>query len=208
MLVTTGLALLSAMIIGLVVFQPAPSERAQIVSAARIPAGGTHKQVTEYADESSMAGATKDQLRKTADGTFLKVPFALLSGFPYQTPSPEQLKASPDRMARIPANVAALDGEPAMLLGNMVPVEMDGSGNVTSFFLTQNQAYCCYGETPMLNELAYVQIGPGVRPPAYTEKPIAVTGVLEVGEDATDGFVSSVYRMTASAILPPSAYTD
>jgi len=85
-------------------------------------------------------------------------------------------------------------------------LEMDNECRVTTFAFTQNQDYCCYGETPNVNEFAVVTVPPGLDPPKYTEKPFTVAGDFEVGAESYDGYVSSIYRMTAREILPADAF--
>jgi hypothetical protein len=148
----------------------------------------------------------KDPLKfeKTRDGKYLKVTFNALGSFKYDVPDPDALLASPDPTKplkdQIPSPIKKLDTKEVVIVGFMVPVEVDNKGNVKSFALTQNQMFCCFGVPPGMNEWVMVSMGDT---PAkyYSDLPIAAFGKLEVGEEIEDGYVMSVYRMNAEKVM-------
>jgi len=120
-----------------------------------------------------------------------------LAGFAY-TPSvtPRSPKITP---AHFPAAVSGLNGRPLRLSGYMMPVDMDGE-NVASFVLVRNQALCCFGRTPAMNEWVLVRFPAGRSVAMNMDKPIAVEGNFEVGEQIEEGAVVSLYRMVAQRV--------
>lgn len=152
--------------------------------------------------------ATGDDLFRfdhTADGKFLKITFAALGGYKYELPDPEEVRKSPDPTKpltqQIPDPLMKLNGEQAVVVGFMVPFDIDRKGNVKSFALTQNQSFCCFGIPPAMNELVMVTMEEGKTAPFLNNIPLAVYGKLEVGEEIDDGYVLSLYRMTASEAI-------
>lgn len=144
------------------------------------------------------------KFEKTRDGKFLKVTFNALGSFEYDVPDPDALLASPDPTKplkdQIPQPIKKLDEKDVVIVGFMVPVEVDNTGNVKSFALTQNQMFCCFGVPPGMNE--WVMVSMADQPAKYySDLPIAAFGKLEVGEEIEDGYVMSVYRMQAREIL-------
>ena len=120
-----------------------------------------------------------------------------LANFAY-TPSvtPHSQKITP---SRFPATVSALNGLPLRISGYMMPVDMDGE-NVASFVLVRNQALCCFGRTPAMNEWVLVRFPAGRSVAMNMDKPIAVEGKFEVGEQIEEGAVVSLYRMVAQRV--------
>jgi len=151
-------------------------------------------------------GGGKDPLKfeKTRDGKHLKVTFNALGSYTYEVPDPDAILASPDPTKplkdQIPKPLKKLDAQEVVIVGFMVPVEVDNTGNVKSFALTQNQMFCCFGVPPGMNE--WVMVSMGDRPAKYySDLPIAAFGKLEVGEEIEDGYVMSVYRMNAEKVM-------
>lgn len=150
--------------------------------------------------------SNRDPLKfeKTRDGKYLKVTFNALGSFEYDVPDPDALLASPDPTKplkdQIPQPIKKLDEKDVVIVGFMVPVEVDNNGNVKSFALTQNQMFCCFGVPPGMNE--WIMVSMADQPAKYySDLPIAAFGKLEVGEEIEDGYVMSVYRMQAREIL-------
>jgi len=102
---------------------------------------------------------------------------------------------------QIPNHIQALDGTKVLLVGFMVPIDVDRRGNVTAFALTQNQSFCCYGIPPGLTELVMVEMEDGKSAPYAYDTPVAVYGTMNVGEDIDDGYILSVYRMESSEVV-------
>ena len=120
-----------------------------------------------------------------------------LASFAY-TPSvtPHSQKITP---SHFPPSISNLNGRPLRLSGYMMPVDMDGE-NVASFVLVRNQALCCFGRTPAMNEWVLVRFLPGRSVAMNMDKPIAVEGHFEVGEQIEEGAVVSLYRMVAERV--------
>lgn len=120
-----------------------------------------------------------------------------LANFAY-TPSvtPRSRKITPPHL---PASVSGLNGRALRLSGYMMPVDMEGE-NVASFVLVRNQALCCFGRTPAMNEWVLVRFPPGHSVAMNMDKPIAVEGNFEVGEQIEEGAVVSLYRMVAQRV--------
>jgi hypothetical protein len=72
------------------------------------------------------------------------------------------------------------------------------------FILVESLWGCCFGSVPELNQTLLVRgrLGADVD---YTSGPLVVTGVLEVGEQRQQGFVSSLYRVTDATVRPLDA---
>ena len=154
-----------------------------------------------------LEGTSDDPLdfEKTKDGKYLKATFRGIGGFDYLEPDPKELREAKDAKTvldgKIPAAVKALDGKAAVLVGFMVPIDVNKAGDVTAFALTQNQSFCCYGIPPAINQLVMVNMEDGKSAPYAYDTPVAVYGALHVGEDIEDGYILSVYRMTATEVI-------
>lgn len=120
-----------------------------------------------------------------------------LASFDYApSRTPLSKKVSP---VSFPPAIRGLNGHPLRLVGYMMPVEMDGE-NVASFVLVRNQALCCFGKTPAMNEWVMVRFRPGSAIPMNMDRPISVQGNFEVGEQIEEGAVVSLYRMVADRV--------
>ena len=155
-------------------------------------------------EQDAKTGKDLMKFDKTADGKYLKVTFNALGSYKYELPDPDALLASPDPTKplkdQIPGPLKKLNKQPVVVVGFMVPVEIDNQGNVKSFALTQNQMFCCFGVPPAMNE--WVMVSVGEKPVTYyADLPIAAFGSMEVGEQIEDGYVMSVYRMTAEKVM-------
>ena len=155
----------------------------------------------------SALGMSQDTLlfEQTEDGRHFKVTFGQLGCYMYEMPDPTVLRDAEDPHAllkdQIPPEIKALDGEPVLLLGFMVPVEFDSRGKLAAFAITQNQAFCCYGVTPAMNDWVMVRVPEGQGVEYRQQEPVAVYGVLEVGELLDEGYVLSLYRLTATEVI-------
>ena len=142
---------------------------------------------------------------KTADGRWVKATFAALGGFKYEVPDPDEIRKSPTPNKpvkdQIPPKLKALDGQPTLLVGFMVPIEITREGKVKSFALTQNQTFCCFGVPPAMNEWVMVTMDEGVTADYIMDLPVAAYGLLSVGEEIEDGYVLSMYRMSSSEVI-------
>lgn len=122
--------------------------------------------------------------------------FDLLASFPYEVPGPADASgaaASPAPKSPIPANVQAFNGRWAAVTGFMLPLELK-EGRAKQFVLVRNQASCCYGLAPNLNEYVLVTMtGAGVRP--EMDVPVTVVGTLKVGETYEGGLLVGIYQL-------------
>lgn len=120
-----------------------------------------------------------------------------LASFPYAPSVRPSSKVK--KPVHIPPSIHRLDGTPLRLSGYMMPVEMDGE-NVATFVLVRNQAMCCFGRTPEMNEWVMVRFRGGSSIPMNMDRPISVSGNFEVGEEIEEGAVVSLYRMVADRV--------
>ena len=135
----------------------------------------------------------------------MKVTFAALGSFPYEIPdrdvilqSDEPWKAPVDQ---IPDEIKALDRAKVVLVGFMVPIDVDRRGRIKSFALTMNQQFCCFGVPPAMNEWVMVEMAEGETAEYVSDLPIAVFGEFKVGEEIEDGYIMSVYRMAGNDVM-------
>ena len=213
-LIMLGLLLLTGTMGAIIAFQPQPDEDQKLLNAARreFTADMLAKRAEHVANiEGVPEGVGEDipwsdyEFPASPDGRFTKLFFGALSSFNYEQP-PADILSSTDPKSRIPDFLHKYDHSKVMLVGYMVPLEMDEKGRATTFALTQNQQFCCYGEQPKINEFAVVEVPEGVTPPKYTDQPITVGGTFGVGENVVGGYVDSLFRLKASAILSGEAF--
>lgn len=141
---------------------------------------------------------------KTKDGVYSKVTFTQLASFDYLMPERKAILAlgeggKPEN--QVPAPLAALDAQPVVVVGYMVPVDINAQGEIKSFALTENQLFCCYGIPPAMNEWVMVEMEEGMSAEFFDNMPVAAFGTLEVGEEILDGYVMSLYRMTSNRVV-------
>lgn len=145
------------------------------------------------------------RFQKTQDGKYFKVGFSQLGGYEFDLPMPKELREAEDPEGvitqRIPEPIQELDGEPVVVVGFMVPVEITREGRLKSFALTQNQAFCCYGVPPKINEWIMVTAAEAIELETRLDVPVACYGNMEVGGDVDDGYVLGIYRMEAQEVI-------
>lgn len=146
-----------------------------------------------------------DEFVLSHDGKHLKVTFGALSSYEYEVPDPSRLREAKNPKDvlgdQIPAKIRELDGKGVLIVGFMVPIDVDRRGNVTSFALTQNQSFCCYGIPPGLTELIVVDMAEGKSAPYSYDVPVAVYGTMTVGEEIDDGYILSLYRVVSDEVI-------
>ncbi|MEM7310713.1 MAG: hypothetical protein AAF682_28830 [Planctomycetota bacterium] len=130
----------------------------------------------------------------TADDP-LVLDFSLFTFPDYDPPELRGADPEPLTAADFPPAMRAADGKHVRLQGFMITVDFR-IGTVQSFMLARFPPGCCFGATPVFDE--WVDAHPGsdgvIQRSGYA--PLAVTGVLEVGEELDeDGFVRSLYRL-------------
>lgn len=215
-LIVMCLVLLTGTIGAIIVFQPKPdSETTQLDAARRqysqdmLAKRAAHVANIEGVPEGAGETVPWSEIAfpTSQDGRYTKLFFGALSSFPYDQPAPEVL-ANTDPKSRIPEFLHKYDRAPVMMVGYMVPLEMDSKGRATTFALTQNQQFCCYGEQPKINEFAVVNVPEGVTPPKYTDQPVTVAGSFGVGENVVGGYVDSLFRLVASEVKSGDAFAS
>jgi len=142
---------------------------------------------------------------KTSDDRYFKVTFSALGSYDYDLPDPEEIRKSdnPSKppVEQIPDGLKKLDEEQVVVVGFMVPIEIDRQGKVKSFALTQNQMFCCYGVPPAMNEWIMVDMVEGQTADFANDLPVAAYGQMRVGEEIDDGYVLSLYRLAAHEVI-------
>lgn len=139
------------------------------------------------------------------EASYQTVSFQTLAGYKYVEPVPRE-GAKPEETEaqrikdQIPPDVKALNGKKVTVEGWMVPMQVDDDGGVQSFVLVKTQPECCFGDTQAMNEWIDVTMPAGRKAEFNVDRPITVSGNLEVGEKMEDGFVLSIYRMTADRV--------
>lgn len=121
--------------------------------------------------------------------------FDLLASYDYAEPAPAAGSGIPER-------VRAYEGERVTLVGYMLPIDFEQSGQVRGFFLMKDLASCCFGGAPRLNEFVDVKVPEGVDARYFPYEPVRVRGALKMGEARDGGRVSSLYQMTAELVRP------
>ena len=102
----------------------------------------------------------------------------------------------------IPADVKQLNGSHIRLKGFMIP--MDQAQNITQFALVPSLFACCYGQPPQIQHTIVVNCPKG-KAVSYSPDEIVVDGELKVEEKKDDGYIVSIFEMTASSVkvAPP-----
>jgi hypothetical protein len=129
--------------------------------------------------------------------------FQTLGSYKYDVPLPfdaAKSAATPQpKTGLIPPEIKALDGRTVAIQGFMVPTVFESDG-VKSFILAKDQQLCCYGVMPKMNEWVDVRMAEGHKADFFPDRPITVTGKMEVGEQFDDTIVLSIYRIEATRV--------
>ena len=132
-----------------------------------------------------------------------------LAHFPAPAPGAEcDMKVSEEnKKYPVPGFIQNLNGKKVAAIGFMIPSEMDPSGEkVVSFFLARNQATCCFGVMPRINEFIFARTPKGKQLDLITDIPVTVFGTMEVGIRDDGQTDRSLYRMTADKIKAPKGF--
>lgn len=98
----------------------------------------------------------------------------------------------------LPAGVKDLDGKKVAIAGYMITLaEVE---DIHEFLLVESGWSCCFGVPPDVNQVLEVRIPEDAQGVEFTTMPVVLAGTLDVGEQVEDGFVISVYRMTADSV--------
>ncbi len=128
------------------------------------------------------------------------VHFDVLAG--YEVKTPEVFRATPETpivVPEIPQMLRLISGRTAVVQGFMLPLKLEG-GRTTEFLLMRDQALCCFGRVPMLNEWVYVRMPQGTQ--MVKDLPVTFRGKLTVGEILDDGYLIGIYLMDAESFVP------
>lgn len=97
----------------------------------------------------------------------------------------------------IPSDVKALNGSEIRLSGYMIP--MDQAEHITQFALVPSLFSCCFGQPPQIQHTIVVNCPKG-KAVSYCPDEINVQGKLTVQEKKDDGYVVSIFEMTADSV--------
>ena len=97
----------------------------------------------------------------------------------------------------IPSDVKQLNGSKVQLRGYMIP--MDQAEHITQFALVPSLFSCCFGQPPQLQHTIVVSCPKG-KAVGYSPDEIVVEGQLAVQEKRDDGYVVSLFEMTAGSV--------
>jgi hypothetical protein len=160
--------------------------------------GGTNGKPSVLSDAAKTNSVRSSHPNSVADGALIG--FDRLSGFPFQlsddlVSNTNAAKANGQVNAMIPEDIRALDHHTVLVEGFMVPLDYE-KDKVVEFILVQDPFGCCYGSPPQIHELIKVRVkSPGVS--AIMDGPARARGMLHVGAERENGFLSSIYRMDA-----------
>ena len=115
-------------------------------------------------------------------GEWTPAPWPTLKGFPYE------------EGATLPPEIKALDGKEVKAWGYLIQLEAD------QYLLVQSLWSCCFGQPPDINEAVVVRTHSDVS--QYESQGAQVYGRFEASESYEEGFVTSLYRLDASHVLP------
>ena len=97
----------------------------------------------------------------------------------------------------IPADVKSLSGSEIRLHGYMIP--MDQAEHITQFALVPSLFSCCFGQPPQIQHTIVVNCPKG-KAVSYCPDEINVQGKLTVQEKKDDGYVISIFEMSADSV--------
>jgi hypothetical protein len=97
----------------------------------------------------------------------------------------------------IPSDVKALSGSEIRLHGYMIP--MDQAEHITQFALVPSLFSCCFGQPPQIQHTIVVNCPKG-KAVSYCPDEINVQGKLTVQEKRDDGYVISLFEMSADSV--------
>jgi hypothetical protein len=97
----------------------------------------------------------------------------------------------------IPSDVKSLSGSEVRLHGYMIP--MDQAEHITQFALVPSLFSCCFGQPPQIQHTIVVNCPKG-KAVSYCPDEINVQGKLTVQEKRDDGYVISLFEMSADSV--------
>lgn len=99
----------------------------------------------------------------------------------------------------IPADVKAVSGKVIRLKGYMIP--MDQAESISNFALVPSLFDCCFGQPPQIQHTVIVRTPKGKAVSYYPDE-IVIEGTLKVEEKKEDGFIISVFEVSATSVRP------
>jgi hypothetical protein len=96
-----------------------------------------------------------------------------------------------------PPHIKALDGQNVEMLGFMMP--LTEIQNIKEFVLMPTLFGCCYGQPPAPNHMVMVKL-PAGRTTKFCSNPVRVRGEFHVGETRQDGYLISLYVLSANEV--------
>lgn len=145
---------------------------------------------TNPASQTAVSSAPKP---KAENSEYAVVSFEKLAGYTFNVPegvvSGEDVGKSAQQ---IPAEVRAFDQKKVSITGFMLPLKVD-NGLVTEMLVMKDQAMCCYGAVPRINDWVSVKLKEGVK--SVMDQPVTLLGKLRVGEMLENGYVVGIYEM-------------
>ena len=90
-----------------------------------------------------------------------------------------------------------MDGSTLRLHGYMIP--MDQATNITQFALVPSLFACCFGQPPQIQHTIVVNCPKG-KTLAYCPDEIVVEGKLGVKEKKDDGYIISIFEVSADSV--------
>lgn len=155
-------------------------------------------------DTSKLATIGKDV---DDDGT-IHLSIDQLACYPYDMLAMNDWLHDPEsgpRPQQIPKEVLALNGRTVEVRGYMMPITMFDTGT-PMFLLLRDQAACCFGMAHGMNAWVRVEMRDKQLVGYVRGTPIAVRGVLDVGEEAEDEMVMSLYRLHGEQVRRLDGY--
>jgi hypothetical protein len=106
---------------------------------------------------------------------------------------------NPEVGGGIPADVLAVSNTSVRVRGFMIP--LDQAENITSFALVPDLFACCFGQPPQIQHMVVVRTPKG-RAVSYYPDEIVVEGKLLVEEKKEEGFIISLFEVSATSVRP------
>ena len=98
----------------------------------------------------------------------------------------------------LPKAVTDLDGKEVGIAGYMM--SLGEFEDIHEFLLVESMWSCCFGIPPDVHQVLVVTIPDDQEGLELVTVPIVILGKLDVGEEVEDGWVTSVYRLTAETV--------
>jgi len=134
---------------------------------------------------------------------YVQAGFDKLSGFPARVvydlvnSNSPAMSYVPRLATPVPDDIRGLDGKKIAVGGFMLPLKME-EGRVTEFILLKNQAMCCYGRPPNVNEWVHVKMSKGIKP--SMDETITILGILHVSEYKENSQMLGLYRLDGEKV--------